>query len=140
MPRCVLAQNTPTGVLSDAACSLDGRVQDQEKGNAAKRMAEIDETLEKLVAVAKKKGFIDPECTVQSLKEDAAKKKSEDDQGDAVGLMTTMKQDLDKQTSAVRLSDSMCGRFFAIIRFSWCVTGLHDGSTATRCPQHKLPH
>lgn len=86
--------------LTFGMCSY---IQDQEKGNAAKRMAEIDETLEKLVAVAKKKGFIDPECTVQSLKEEAAKKKSEDDQGDAVGLMTAMKQSLDKQTSAVRL-------------------------------------
>lgn len=65
-------------------------------------MAEIDETLEKLVAVAKKKGFIEPECTVQSLKEEAAKKKGEDEQGDAVSLMTTMKSNLDKQTSAVR--------------------------------------
>lgn len=66
-------------------------------------MAEIHETLEKLVAVAKKKGYIDPECTVQSLKEEAAHKKSEDEQGDSVGLMTAMKKSLDTQTQAVRL-------------------------------------
>jgi hypothetical protein len=65
-------------------------------------MAEIHETLEKLVAVAKKKGYIDPECTVQSLKEAAAQKKSEESQGDAVGLMTAMKKSLDTQTQAVR--------------------------------------
>jgi uncharacterized protein YbcC (UPF0753/DUF2309 family) len=77
-------------------------LQDSEKGNAAKRMAEIHETLEKLVAVAKKKGYIDQDCTVQSLKEEAAHKKSEEEQGDAVSLMTAMKKSLDTQTHAVR--------------------------------------
>lgn len=84
-------------------------VQDQEKGNAAKRMAEIHETLEKLVAVAKKKGYIDQECTVQSLKDEAAHKRSEDEQGDAVGLMTAMKKSLDTQTQAVcSTSTALC--------------------------------
>ena len=67
-------------------------------------MAGIHETLEKLVAVAKKKGYIEPECTVQTLKDEAALKKSEEEQGDAVGLMTAMKKSLDTQTQAVRLS------------------------------------
>ena len=103
-------------------------VQDQEKGNAAKRMAEIDETLEKLVAVAKKKGFIDPECTVQSLKEEAAKKKNEDDQGDAVGLMTAMKQSLDKQTGAVRPCNLYAFGWFVICPRWNMLTCAHQSS------------
>ena len=65
-------------------------------------MADLDDTIEKLVAVAKRKGYIDAECTVASLKAEAAKSKDKEVQDDAVSLMTAMKKNLDAQTTAVR--------------------------------------
>lgn len=64
-------------------------------------MADLDETIEKLVAVAKRKGYIDPACTVASLKAEAAKRKDAEASDDAVSLMTAMKKNLDAQTQAV---------------------------------------
>jgi hypothetical protein len=67
-------------------------------------MADLDDTIEKLVAVAKRKGYIDSACTMASLKADAAKNKDKEVQDDAVSLMTAMKKNLDAQTTAVRFS------------------------------------
>lgn len=78
--------------------------------NAASRMHEIDDTLEKLVKVAKKKGYLDPEASVESLKEEARSRaasdraaKSDRDESSA-GLMEAMRKRLDSQTAAVCLS------------------------------------
>lgn len=84
-------------------------MQDKEAGKAASRMADLDDTIEKLVAVAKKKGYIDSACTVASLKADAAKSKEKETQDDAVSLMTAMKKNLDSQTSSVRCPPSLPG-------------------------------
>lgn len=62
-------------------------------------MADLDDTIEKLVAVAKRKGYVGDDTTVESLKAEAAKGKEDD----AVSLMTAMKKNLDAQTGAVRL-------------------------------------
>ena len=69
-------------------------------------MADLDETIEKLVGVAKRKGYIGSACTVASLKAEAAKSKDGDVADDAVSLMTAMKKNLDAQTTAVRSAPS----------------------------------
>lgn len=78
-------------------------VQDKDSSKAAGRMADLHDTIEKLVAVAKKKGYIDSACTVESLKAEAVKSREKETQDDAVSLMTAMKKNLDVQTTAVRL-------------------------------------
>lgn len=85
-------------------------VQDKETGKAATRMADLDETIEKLVGVAKRKGYIDAACTVASLKAEAAKSKEAEVADDAVSLMTAMKKNLDAQTTAVRNPPSIAAR------------------------------
>lgn len=77
-------------------------MQDKEAGKASTRMADLEDTIEKLVAVAKRKGYIDQDATVESLKADAMKNREKDNHEDAVSLMAAMKKNLDAQTSAVQ--------------------------------------
>ena len=79
-------------------------MQDKDSSKAAGRMADLHDTIEKLVAVAKKKGYIDSACTVESLKAEAVKSREKETQDDAVSLMTAMKKNLDVQTTAGRPS------------------------------------
>ena len=91
-----------SGRLTCAAAMQEGGKDNGKAAQAATRMADLDDTIEKLVAVAKRKGYIDADCTVASLKAEAAKNKDKEVQEDAVSLMTAMKKNLDAQTTAVR--------------------------------------
>jgi hypothetical protein len=97
---CGSATRCKTVLAALKACTT--ALQDKDGGKAATRMADLDDTIEKLVAVAKRKGYVDQDCTVESLKAEAAKGKEKEVQDDAVSLMTAMKKNLDAQTTAVR--------------------------------------
>ena len=71
----------------------------------SKRMDEINDTLDRLIKVAKKKGYLDSEATIDVLKETAraqvAAERAATEEKSATGLMESMKQRLDSQTAAV---------------------------------------
>lgn len=98
-------------------------MQDKESGKASTRMADLEDTIEKLVAVAKRKGYIDQDATVESLKADAIKNREKDHHEDAVSLMAAMKKNLDAQTAAVR-----CACIFCMSRCDACNHAQHGAA------------
>lgn len=101
-------------------------------------MHEIDDTLEKLVKVAKKKGYLDPEATVESLKEEARARaateraaKSEREES-STGQMEAMRKRLDTQTAAVRI------QCFSLVVYPG-ILAHPDPMAFAQAPQHALP-
>lgn len=93
-------------VSSDSAHGIPAdefplRVQGQGDGTAAVRMAEIEETLVKLITLAKNKGYIGSDCTIESLKDDVRQRREDMDQKDDEEQLNAMKTDLAAQTASV---------------------------------------
>lgn len=65
-------------------------------------MAEIEETLDKLISLAKNKGYIASDCTIETLKDEVRQRRQDIDQKDDEEQMNAMKADLSDQTAAVR--------------------------------------
>lgn len=77
-------------------------MQGQGDGTAAIRMSEIEETLEKLISLAKNKGYIASDCTIETLKDAVRQRRQDIDQKDDEEQLNAMKTDLADQTAAVR--------------------------------------
>ena len=77
-------------------------VQGDDKKEAERRMADIDETLGKLIAVAKKRKYISADNTAESLRQQAERKLQDQAAKATVSKMTQMKERLDVQSAAVR--------------------------------------
>lgn len=90
------------GVAVCASVDVETLLQGQGDGTAAARMAEIGETLEKLLALAKKKGYIGPDCTIETLKDEVRQRRQDSDQKEDEEQLNAMKNDLAEQTAAVR--------------------------------------
>jgi hypothetical protein len=122
----LLSSSSGTGWSCDLV-----RLQGEDKLDAERRMAEINETLEKLIALAKKRKYISADNTVASLRLEAEKKVQESAAKTTIAKMTQMKGRLDAQSAAVRL----CSHELLYFRWS-CVqvsvrkAGHHD----TRVP------
>lgn len=86
-------------------------LQGEDKKEAESRMADIDETLQKLIAVAKKRKYISADNTVESLRQEAERKVQDQAAKATITRMTQMKQRLDTQSAAVR----PCTRFSACL-------------------------
>lgn len=82
--------------------SIVSEAQGEEKRDAERRMGEIDETLEKLVTLAKKRKYISADETLASLRKQAERKMQDQATKSTINKMTQMKQRLDAQSSAVR--------------------------------------
>jgi hypothetical protein len=77
-------------------------MQAEDKHVAELRMTDINETLEKLIALAKKRKYISADSTMDSLRLEAEKKVQESAAKATIAKMTQMKHRLDTQTAAVR--------------------------------------
>ena len=74
----------------------------EDKKEAERRMADIDETLEKLITVAKKRKYISADNTAESMRQQAERKVQDQAAKATVTKMTQMKERLDAQSAAVR--------------------------------------